>query len=273
MLQRIGANGAPIAAARNVSTATTGTKASIVNARLSWSSTYGGYAIVSSAESTTLHFQRLGADGSAPDAVSAVVMGSSGTVSVPSVAVSPTGEWGVAVGATNNIWLVLFNPDGSRTKPLTTLESSPPAGAPRIVHDGTSWITAWVAAISPTWSVVVNRGAARGTTYTALSESVPANSNPPAFVGMTVAGGVLTMGFTRPAVQYYDFRLRRFLLPASPGAPSPISDAVVVSDMASISNSFDATLAVGSKTIGLWSDHRTFANELYARSVDTLGCP
>jgi hypothetical protein len=277
MLQRVGPSGATIGASHNITAATVGAKASANGARLSWSPVYGGYAIASAGSSATLHFQRIGVDGTAPDPINTVPTNSFFPLTTPGIAVSPSGEWGVVFATSNTgstVYLAFFNSDGSRTANVVTLEPSQGIGNPAILHDGTSWVTAWYTVMSTfNHSLLINRGTSRNSPYTVYADAAPMLSTPPpVFVQLALAGGALTVAYEHPNGTNYDFRMRRYLLPSS-GAPTPISDTITILDTPTILYSNTAAMAVGSKTIGLWADDRFGANELYARSIDTLGCP
>jgi hypothetical protein len=198
------------------------------------------------------------------------------------MAVSPTGEWGITTFMQAwNVYLVVLNPDGSRTAPVVALESYNGAGEPYIAHDGTTWVTAWYTSKSASAgynkTLWVNRGSTLNTPYSVYSETVSNSAGPGGFVRLLPADGVLSVAWTHASTtsKASDYRLRRFKLPTTGSTLTPITNTALILETENIPAPSTAALVATGKSsmLGLWGDNRWGVAELYARAVDLSGCP
>ncbi|HMR73688.1 MAG TPA: hypothetical protein PKD61_01205 [Polyangiaceae bacterium] len=262
MFRRLTADGTPKAGMVDITAATPGTKAPISAPRITWSPVYGGYAIVTLGYTGT-SFQRIGTDGTAPEAVNVTATGSA--YGRAGMALSPAGEWAIAVRYSNSTLLAFYNSDGSKTKPVSTLDSwTYYNDVPVVVHDGSTWVTTYV---RNDGDVMVNRGASVNTPASVLK--LPSNVYPKAFRTIVSSGGAYDFVELRDNL----IRHQRFSLSQTGGTTvTPLTSASLV---LSTPNALGLeALAVGSgKQLVLWSDNRWGAEELYAAPVNLQNCP
>ncbi|MCB9582473.1 MAG: hypothetical protein H6717_35885 [Polyangiaceae bacterium] len=261
MFRRIGADGTPVAAAENITTNTAGTKLPYNGTpSIAWSSTYGGYAL-SNQGSNTVYFQRIGATGATPDPVNAITASCSSS-GKPAMAVSPSGEWGILVGGYGyGVYLILVNPDGSKTKPNVTMDSSSSGQVTALLYDGTTWVSAWHFSYN---GLRLNRGeTASPNLVVTLSSSLHpqmaiTQSNP----------NVINLIWTQPN----DIRMRRFLTSSVSSGFLPMGNEFSI---LSTQNALEVSAVQAGPTdlLVTWSDTRWGAPELYTSALSLADCP
>ncbi|MEZ4223620.1 MAG: hypothetical protein R3B13_21910 [Polyangiaceae bacterium] len=261
--RRLDANGTPKAAAVDISAATTGTKLPIAAPRITWSSVYAGYALVS-AQYSSVSFQRIGTDGSAPEAVNVTTTNS--VYHRPAVALSPSGEWGIAVIASSSPTLVFYNSDGSKTKAPVALSSSGYYSLlPSLAHDGTTWVTTWA---QNSQGIMVNRGEVGNSPALAASLGTAYS-----YTGTTKT--LLRSGGVYDLVELHGnmiFLRRSTLSQSGPTSVTPLASDVSILATPN-GTSMDAVSTGSNSVLALWSDTRWGAEELYAAPVDLQNCP
>jgi hypothetical protein len=262
MFRRLGADGTPKAGMVDITAATPGTKAPISAPRITWSPVYAGYAIVTLGYTGT-NFQRIGADGTTPEAVNVTATGS--VYGRSGVALSPAGEWSIAVRYSNSTLLAFYNPDGSKTKPVSTIDSwTYYNDVPVVVHDGSTWVTTYA---RNDGYIMVNRGA--GANTPAALFKLPSNVYPKAFRTIVSSGGAYDLVELRDSlIRHYRFSLSQ----AGTTTVTPLTSETLV---LSTPNALGLeALAVGpGKQLVLWADNRWGAEELYAAPVSLQNCP
>ncbi len=257
MFRRLGPDGTPKAAAVDINANTPGAPLPADEwPRITWSPVYGGYALT--VLFGNVHFQRIGIDGSAPEAVNVTALGSAGR---PGIAVSPSGEWGIAANEGNVAKLAFYNPDGSKTKPVSALASA--YGQPDVVHDGTTWLTAWVDNYT---GIKVNRGATANAPVLAVSAPTGYKK---ALRGIASSGGAYELVVLRDKL----ISLHRFAVAQT--GPTQLTALTPETTILGTSNAdnIDAVSAGPNKLLVLWSDDRWGPAELYAAPVNLQNCP
>jgi hypothetical protein len=265
MFLRLDNKGAPIGSPVGVGTASN-------NPSLAWSDVYRGYAVASyCCSQTQLDFRRIGANGTNPDPVNAVSF-----VNVYKdieLRAAPDGTWAAASSADRYLDLTIFNADGSRTLPVQQLTTGGAAYAewPALVHDGTTWLAAWVGGNS----IVVNRGAAANSPATIAAASSDAITQ---VVGTMVNGTLALLWAEGSLGSYGPYRLRmqRFAIPpTTTSALTAVHNAVDVVPTASASVPNVAIVPMGSRLMVLWVDgsEPRSAREVWAKPLDLNACP
>lgn len=278
--QRIGANGQPIAPAVDVA----GHSDLLADYRfgvgLAWSPSYGGYGVyyLSHQAGSFLVFRRIGATGVSPEPENK----SESFYSVEeyySVAVAPDGTWGTTSRG-SGVDLNLFDPDGAHTIPTAHLSTSSSAAQPTMLHDGKTWLTAFIDnnGVGAT-SIWVNRGATANAPARVLPMSTTvANVD----ASLAMVNGTLALAYTMsPSAQGrngpFTIGFQRFGIPATAtSALTPIDSAVEILGTATMAKLHDMDLvATGSQSmLAVWADNRWGVNrELYARPIDLHSCP
>ncbi len=265
MFRRLGPDGTPKAAAVNLHIA--GNISLPQNPpRISWSPVYGGYA-VATPSSGGVYFQRIGTDGTAPDPVNITPTGSA--YSRPGMAISPTGEWGISVTNNASIKLAFYNPDGSKTKPVSVLDpSSAYYSLPNdLLHDGSTWVTTW---FRNDGNVMVNRGAAPNVPLSVVNKTL---SGPPP--PRTRVRSILSSAGTYELVELRQSLIRLYRFSLAQTGPTSLTALTAETLVLPTPNgvSLDAATAGPGKLLILWSDDRWGAEELYAAPVDLQSCP
>ena len=267
MFQRLDANGTLLGAPADINLATPGPILPYISPLgLAWSPTYGGYALCSLG-SSEVGFQRIGATGTAPEAVNHINILGALFDGNCKLAVSPVGEWGILVGGGGgyDFKFVPVNPDGSKTKPTTTLQVYTYATEVSLVYDGAAWLSAWRYEGS---GIRVNRGETLNSPFTAVPFTSKGGDH--YNVSTTLSGtGAVELVWTQPN----DIRLRRFLVPTS--STSFLTALGGEVSILATPNAIDMTAVhTGSGSmLTLWADNRWGATELYAAPVDFSSCP
>jgi hypothetical protein len=242
------------------------------NPLITWSSTYGGYAIVTSRNNGYVRFQRRGALGTTnepPNIVNLYGIASS-------FFALPAGGWGIGMSH-SNCTLIRINADGSRTLPITTIAQTSQFACDT-VWDGTTFATSWgtlnYAGSGDLW---INRGEQTNNPYKAGSVNIPAIVYPLDATALVVGpGSTLNLAYEQAASSSgFALKLARFAVPAGTGsALTPITGAVNVlaSDTIPSGDNF-RIISTGNNLLALWVDNRWGAREIYARPIDLRGCP
>ncbi|MGC4066736.1 MAG: hypothetical protein QM784_19295 [Polyangiaceae bacterium] len=242
---------------------------------LAWSETYGGYAVIAG-ESYSLAFRRIGADASkleTPNLTSMPETSASGRERC--VQAAPDGSWGVASGDSWGLRFIVFNADGSRTLSPVSLSTSVYTSSswPALVHDGKTWLTAWVG--SSGRDIAVNRGSMSsvlGNLVTVVSGNYVGD------VQLAMAGSPLAVGWTERVGPYstlHRYRVQRFTVPTTTfTVPPALHPAVDVLATENIQSTGDVSLvSTGSGLVAVWADNRWGSREIYAAALDTKSCP
>lgn len=281
MLQRLAPDGTPLAPPVDIY-ANNPIAYDGIQPRLAWSSAYGGYAVAAHGfnqpSTSVLHFHRVGVDGSAPDPVNKVTLSCSGIgwPPVPNLVAGTDGTWRFVTSCTEVLNAVTFNPDGSLTAPLQSLNGLFAQSAALVETSG-GWATAWSG--SQLW---VNNGMGFGS-YFAFKDGTSALTYP--YSEVSLGGGAsgvvdLTWAFSTATSMPRTLLLQRFLMPAN-GPPKPIAGIVPIVPTPTMRPLYGSPMlrhhslvdVGGGKRLAIWSDVRFGAAELYVRPVDMLGCP
>jgi hypothetical protein len=236
---------------------------------VTWSSTYGGYAIGGHDVSNSF-LQLLGLDASMPQPPNTFTHPSGATGSAQ-LAAAPAGGWGMAFGtAQGQVGFASFNADGSRTLPVESIGSQIPNDAIGVVHDGTTWLISWVDRAGT--GIVVNRGAQANAP--AVVHTAAARVGPPA---VRVSNGTAAVAWAQVATSSpatYTVRMQRFALPTTSSTLVPIQNPIDV-----LATPNGQTEEVGivytspTTLLAVWVDNRWGASEIYSAPIDLGACP
>jgi hypothetical protein len=268
-------------------TANTATPASTRSPRISWSASYGGYALATYLENypAAVDFQRIGATGGAPEQYVRT------TLSTPSSsfdhirpAISSAAGGGWMLATTPSVWgyLVAINADGSRTQAAVQIGFNYRSADADVLHDGTTWITGWADHYTNT-AVRINRGSALNSPFQLVTDAgggahvgdvrLALDSTGVLNVAWTHA---TTLGDSTTGPGPFDYRLQRFSLPSSPTSSAfvPLTAPVLILPTETDPRAGNAVLLrAGTGLLALWSDNRWGASELYAAPIDLGSCP
>ncbi len=277
VFRRVGADGQPIGNPIPIATHSSGNFYD--SPAIAWSNSYGGYAISYAKAQSSLVFRRIGSNGTALENENAFTANYDTASNVP-LAAAADGTWAIAsMRFDSNVDLSWFNADGSKTSATQHLGISSWAqgGGPWLIHDGTTWITAWVSATSGIngQTLTFNRGTAANTPFMPFNK---VNVTPSASLAMV--NGTLAVGFGEGVggSNGYQFRMQRFAIPS--GTTSTMADlhpAIDISDAYTLKQyvySDIQLVATGTGSmLGIWADTRWGNRELYARPIDLHSCP
>jgi hypothetical protein len=251
------------------------TVANSIGSSLAWSPAYGGYAL---AGSTALQFRRLGADASAPEAPNAFTpLNSLASDAVTALVAMPDGGFTMAYREQYSVGFAVFNADGSRTLPLSSVpayhQSPRETNWPSVVlHAGalyTTFVTDWGQQIG------LNRGTQ--TDLSTLAETVDGSGILYADPTLAVVRDSLALSFAERSSETATasrFRLARFSLPVA-ATPKLLHAVTNIEAAQTASSGSTAIIVTGDSTmLAVWADERWgFNRELYVAPVEMGACP
>jgi hypothetical protein len=252
---------------------------------LAWSSSYGGYAVgyTIPAVPTSLEYltlRRLGVDGSAPEAPNEYYNGIDSNF--PNhLAAGPGGIWLLgAVGggfAFGDVSYQLYNADGTRNGDLKMLgkDYMPyPGRGPALLHDGSAFALSWPGTGGDEIFLYRTTAttAAKVVTVVAPQQIIETD--------LELVRGTLAIGWLQRSSNAnnakHRFRMSRLSIPTTAtSAAGALHDPVDVLAQETIARtqSFDLVATGNGSMLGVWSDDRHGAAELYAAPIDVQSCP
>jgi hypothetical protein len=289
LFRRVGKDGNPLAPEVDATPHVPGTEH--IGLGISWSNTYGGYAISYNRNSfndpTRLAFRRLGATGASPENENAFNAAYQFSTQMLPLVAAPGGGWAIASDDnSHSVDLSLIDADGGHTLPTQHLFVSQSfgyiAGGPGLVHDGAQYLTTYIAPASSSTSartVWVNRGTALNNPVRLLPLSTTI-SNLSSSISMVK--GTLAVGFTESGTAsslHYKLKMQRYAIPTTPSsAVTPIHGIVEILSTQNIKDGALRDMQLvptgNGSMLAVWADNRWGTpRELYARPIDLHGCP
>ena len=189
-----------------------------------------GYTIASwdARPSDAIYLQRMGLDGASPLPPTTMVTRAS---RYPELAVAPDGSFAVAARTDGNVQIVLYDAsgavDGAPISPGVDLHYDA-----TVIHDGTTWMAAWVHVSTTESALEVLRGPRLEALTTV--EAVPGGAGERLWWSPALAAardGAVVVWANESPVTFARFNVRGALLGAPPIATSPVSVRSSLADL------------------------------------------